>query len=380
MVGRDGMAPGKAKRFCAEAMPDDFANRQLTDTSYAARQAVAFLKRLWPDEGSTARVTVQTVTGRVTAHLRKLWELNYILADDGEKTRADHRHHAIDALVVACTHPGMTQKLSAFFQDERIGKHPHLPAPWPSIRKDASAAVANIIVSHRVRKKVSGPLHMETVYGDTRQDVTTKSGTYRLFVTRKPLERLSKTEIDDIADDQVRQIVKDWVAAHGGDPKKAFATYPRMSEGGPEIRKVRLRGKQQVGLMAPVSTGYADLGLNHHIAIYRAASGKIEYEVVSLFEAARRLARREPVVRRAHSDGSMFLMSLSPGDALQFRSGNMEGYWIVQGVWAAGPIVLWRANDARGESVYRPGAASVVRDGGRKAAIDPIGRVHPSND
>ncbi len=49
MVGKGGMAPGKAKRFCAEAMPDDFASRQLNDTGYAARKASEFLKRLWPD-------------------------------------------------------------------------------------------------------------------------------------------------------------------------------------------------------------------------------------------------------------------------------------------------------------------------------------------
>ncbi|MCI0466551.1 MAG: type II CRISPR RNA-guided endonuclease Cas9, partial [Beijerinckiaceae bacterium] len=100
MAGRDGMAPGKAKRFVAEKMPDDFAARQLNDTAYAARQAIAFLKRLWPDVGPTAPVNVQAVSGRVTAQLRRLWGLNNILSDDGEKTRADHRHHAIDALAV----------------------------------------------------------------------------------------------------------------------------------------------------------------------------------------------------------------------------------------------------------------------------------------
>jgi CRISPR-associated endonuclease Csn1 len=99
--GGIGMSPRKVKRFLAEAMPDDFTSRQLNDTGYAARQAVACLKRLWPDIGPNAPVTVQAVTGRMTAQLRKLWSLNNILADDGEKTRADHRHHAIDALAVA---------------------------------------------------------------------------------------------------------------------------------------------------------------------------------------------------------------------------------------------------------------------------------------
>lgn len=380
MAAKHGMARKKARRFCAESIPDDFATRQLNDTGFAARQAIAFLKRLWPDVGPTAPVNVQAVSGRATAQLRRLWGLNNILSDDGEKTRADHRHHAIDALTVACAHAGYVKRLSDWFAAEERGERPHLPEPWPSIRNDAGAAVAQIVVSHRVRKKVSGPLHLETAYGDTGEDVRTKSGTYRLFVTRKPVERLSKTELDDIADKRVREIVKNWVGAHGGDPKKAFAAYPRLSENGPEIRKVRLYTKQQLSLMAPVSTGYADLGQNHHIAIYRGADGKCSYEVVSLFEAARRLAKREPVVRKANGASSDFVMSLAPGDTLHFPSGKMEGYWTVQGTWANGQIVLINSRDAQGTSVTRPNPSAILREGGRKVSIDPIGRVCPAND
>jgi CRISPR-associated endonuclease Csn1 len=388
IVGKDGLTAGKARRFCAESMPDDFASRQLDDTGYAARQAAEFLKRLWPDVGPTAPVHVQPVTGKVTAQLRRRWGLNHILADDGEKTRADHRHHAVDALVVACADGGYTQKLSRYFDQEsdyKRGKAQKpseaiVDPPWAGVRADAERAIAAIVVSHRVRKKVSGPLHLETTYGDTGIDEKTKSGTYRLFVTRKPLERLSKTEIEDIVDDRLRDIVRAWVASHGGDPKKAFATKPRVSADGPEIRKVRLRSKQQLVLMAPSSTGYADAGQNHHIAIFRGADGKIVFEVVSLFEASRRLAKREPVVHRSNGGAGRFVMALAPGDTLHFPAGKMAGYWIVKGAWAAGPIVLWRANDAKGASVIRPVAASILRDGGRKIAVDPIGRIRPAND
>lgn len=380
-VGRDGMSPGKAKRFVADKMPDDFTNRQFTDTAYAARQAIAFLKRLWPDVGPSAPVTVQSVTGRVTAQLRRRWGLNNILSDDGEKTRADHRHHAIDALVVACAHGGYVKRLSDWFAAAERHEKPHLPEPWPTIRHDAEAAANAIVVSHRVRKKVSGPLHLDTTYGDTGEDVVEGRKAYRLFVTRKPVERLTKGEIERIVDDRARMSVANWVSDHGGDPKKAFASFPLMSEGGPEIRRVRLRTKQQLSLMAEISTGYADLGSNHHLAIYRLADGQIDFEVVSLFETARRLAKKEPIVRRdRYGVGSIFLMSLATGDALYFPAGKMEGYWIVQGVWAAGPIVLRRALDATGDSVVRPNAASIIRAGARKVSIDPIGRVRPAND
>lgn len=391
------MPKGKAVRFCREEPLDDaFTSRQLNDTGYAARQAVAFLKRLWPDLGPEAPVTVQTVSGRVTARLRRLWQLNNILSDDGEKTRADHRHHAVDALTVACADPGMTQKLSRYWQDKdnAAAQRPHLPPPWPTIRADAEKAVADIVVSHRVRKKVSGPLHKETTYGDTGENVTTKTGVYRQFVTRKKVESLTKGELDEIVDDAVRGIVKDWVVAHGGDPKKAFAAYPRLGANGPEIRKVRLHVKQQLKLMAPVSTGYADLGTNHHIAIYRGTDGKAAYEVVSLYEATRRLARHEPVVGRDRGDGSTFVMSLAPRDAVEFPGGEEKGIWVVKGIEADGRASLARHTDARPSTkteaerlgmddalkLFRPRLGGFLRRNPRKISIDPIGRIRPAHD
>ncbi len=383
LVAEKRMARGKAQRFCREVdLPEDFASRQLNDTGYAARQAVAVLKRLWPDLGPQAPVRVEAVSGRVTAHLRRLWELNGILGTDGEKTRADHRHHALDALVVACARPGVTQLLSRYWQEREGGTaaRPKLPPPWDGIRADASRAVAAITVSHRVRKKLSGPLHKETVYGDTGIDATTKTGVYRQFVTRKRVEQLSRTEIEDIRDSHVRSIIKEWVAANGGDPKKAFATYPLVGGNGPEIRKVRLTMKQQPRLMAKLGTGYADMGNNHHIEIFRERNGEITFEVLSLFHAARRMARREPVIARGTAGERTFVMSLAPGEALE-RAGAEGGQpWIVQGVWANGQIVLERANDAAHATTTRPNPSTLLKGGARKISIDPIGRIRPAHD
>ena len=177
--GGTGMSPGKIRRFLATSIPDDFATRQLNDTGYAAREAVAYLKKLWPDQGPEASVRVFAVSGRVTGLLRRLWRLNNILAEDGEKPRADHRHHAVDALTVACCHPGMTQKLSRHWQEEDDLRtpQPHLPPPWETIRSDAERAVDAIIVSHRVRRKVSGQPHKATVYGETDQEIAGVRGT-----------------------------------------------------------------------------------------------------------------------------------------------------------------------------------------------------------
>lgn len=383
----DRYGPGwrKVRRF-REPPPEDFAARQLTDTGYAARQAVGFLKMLYPDLGQAGEVRVATLSGRVTAELRRRWGLNNILSEDGEKTRADHRHHAIDALVAALAHPGYTQRLSRWFQQKDDPGQPPPPAlepPFPDVREQAKRKVNEIVVSHRVRRKVSGPLHEATTYGDAGPAEGTGGISYRWFVTRKPVEALTKPLMaNDEAwpDPHIRDTVRAWVEAHGGDPKRAFVNgYPTVSEGGAPIRKVRIRVKQQERLMAKLKNGYADLGNNHHAAVFRYPDGRIETEIVSLFEAANRLRRREPVVGRTRGE-AQFVMSLAQGDTLAFPDGNLNGYWIVQGVWASGQIVLWRAEDATGASVFRPTAASILKSRGRKVSVDPIGQIRPARD
>lgn len=388
--GGDGMSPGKIKRFLSEdPIPKDFAARQMNDTAYAAREAVVYLKQLWPAKESeaTGTVKVQAVSGRVTAHLRRLWDLNRILGDTGEKNRADHRHHAVDALTVACTHPGMTQKLSRYWQDKDNPRptvqKPSLSPPWETIRKDAEEAVEAIVVSHRVRKKVSGRLHKETIYGDTCKEETAGKMTYRLFVTRKNVEALSKKELkEQIRDDEVGRIVRGWVEKHGGDPKKAFqGSYPTLGDGGPEIRKVRLRVKQQIETMAQASTGYADLDGNHHIALYQLFNGKVDYESVSLLKASRRLTRRQPIVQRERNDGAKFLMSLSKGDSLSLTQDNKTKIVIVESIWSSGQVMIVDHNDATGKSRTQPKVNSLLlKSHAKKVSIDPIGRVRLAND
>ena len=245
-------------------------------------------------------------------------------------------------------------------------------------------------MSHRVRRKVSGQLHKETIYGDTGEEMAGGRGTtYRYFVRRKTVEELKNSEserfngsrIIDIVDDGLRDIVRSWVEKHGGDPGAAFVDgYPKRGRKGPEIRKVRLRVKQQIELMTKVSTGYADLGNNHHIAIYRLPDGTVDYDVVSLLQASRRKARHEPVVRRERGDGAQFVMSLSPGDSLQLTRNGETRLKIVESVWSAGPVVMVDHDDAEGGTVFRPGAKTIVSSGGRKVSVDPIGRIRPAND
>ena len=118
-------------RWLKEDIPSDFLERQLRLTQYISRQAMAILQQ------GIRRVSASE--GGVTARLRSLWGYDDILhtlnldrydsmgetervSREGETTeklritnwskRKDHRHHAIDALVVACTRQSYIQRLN----------------------------------------------------------------------------------------------------------------------------------------------------------------------------------------------------------------------------------------------------------------------------
>jgi CRISPR-associated endonuclease Csn1 len=383
----------KMKNFLREDYPpgqEFLEDRQRADASYIAVEARKFLARLG--------VPVEVVNGQVTAQLRSRWGLDAILnpGNPEVKNRSDHRHHAVDALAVALTSLAFVKRLSDYYARGKRGEKPKLPQPWENFFLDAKEKTEAVIVSHRVQRKVSGPLHALTYYGDTGKEETNGGITYRKFVFRKRLKDISKSEIEDIVDPEIRRIVREHAEPYGGDLEKAIAekglpVLPDNKTGEKrDIRKVRLWVKQQKRLMVPVwpkakagiePMTFADPAGNHHMAVFRLADGDVHFETVTLFEAARRLRAGEPVVRRTSENGGEFVMSLAPGDALELPAENgAKAYRIVTSVWASGQIVLEDHTEAAGKVWSRPNPASLLRMGARKVRIDPIGRVRPAND
>ena len=132
-----------------EVQERDFINSQLNDTRYISKLAIGYLKQLGGD--------VTTTKGFIVSLLRKQWGL--------KKNRGDHRHHAIDAMVIACIDRGFHGRLAD------IAKHVeqqstqlnvrgiHVDEPWPTLRNDVNEQVCKIIVSHTPQRKISGELH-----------------------------------------------------------------------------------------------------------------------------------------------------------------------------------------------------------------------------
>ncbi len=154
---------------------DDFLARHLNDNRYISKVAKEYLECICHID------RIDVVTGHLTALLRRHWGLDSLLPAqlEGEtgyqKNRNDHRHHAIDAMVIATTNKSTLQKIATaanraqdieahtLFVKDANGKS--AIDPWSEFRQDVDTAVDNIIVSHKPRRKKQGQLHKESAYG-----------------------------------------------------------------------------------------------------------------------------------------------------------------------------------------------------------------------
>jgi CRISPR-associated endonuclease Csn1 len=106
------MAPAKRARFAKDGLEKwlredkDFLARALTDTAYLSRVAKEYLSLVVPPSA------VRAIPGRMTALLRGKFGLNQLLSGSELKNRNDHRHHALDAAVVAVTDQGLLARFA----------------------------------------------------------------------------------------------------------------------------------------------------------------------------------------------------------------------------------------------------------------------------
>ncbi|MEM6504031.1 MAG: type II CRISPR RNA-guided endonuclease Cas9 [Planctomycetota bacterium] len=335
----------KLRRF-TEPVPADFAQRHLNDTRYLAREAKRYLESLYSQDDDGQRVFV--VTGGLTALLRGLWGLNRLVGGPAnDKERTDHRHHALDALVVALTEPLQTQKLhtaaaraeSMHARRDFIDVQP----PWDGFLDDARAAVEKVNVSHRPNRRLRGKLHKETFYSDP---------IHKSYRVRRELHSLKVSEIDKIVSTRDREAVKDALDRTGQkDPAKAFtnpANLPVLTDRNgrqTRIRKVRIAAKFKPHAIGKKSSHRnVQLGSNHHTTISRDKSGKWIEQTVSLYEAMRRQSSGEPIVQPP--EGQEFVYSLFKNDHLIIDSEEWAGVWRVDSI-AQDDIELVRQHDAR---------------------------------
>ncbi len=226
------------------------------------------------------------------------------------KNREDHRHHAVDAIVVALTTRSALQQLSTFhalnYSMEDVVKE-KFQQPWKKFREDAAESVANIIVSFKKNGKPQGQLHKESMYGR----LYNPDGTERLdakgvsmFAIRKKVENLSHKEVTQIIDPVVKRIVYDRLEEFGLDTSNLKASnQKKIAESiksdtlyfiGPKsgkavpIKSVRVQKPFTGAIQLRDYNVWVETRNNHHIVIYKEIdSGKQKGRVISLIDASK---------------------------------------------------------------------------------------------
>lgn len=201
-------ASRKLERFLAKEVPKDFVNRQLDETRYMSRAAADYLGLLFggrvDDQG---KQRIFTVTGGLTAILRNQWKLNQILGLADEKNRADHRHHAIDAIVIACTDSATVQALQlAASQGWASGNSRNFDPtepPFSGFFEACRQSVLGIFVSFKPTRTLNGLLHADSLYSVKQNS----NGRYDIKL-RKRVTELTDNMIENIVDESVKKAVK----------------------------------------------------------------------------------------------------------------------------------------------------------------------------
>jgi CRISPR-associated endonuclease Csn1 len=272
------------RRNAAE-VEETFRNRNLGDTRYATRVLLGLLKRKYPDAAILAR------PGSLTAKLRRAWGLEDLKKGPDGKRLPDDRHHALDALVVACTTQSMLQRLTTAAQaaertgDKRAFDFGKIPPPGEGFREAAHATFERVFVSRPEQRRARGEAHAATI-----KQVRVEDGANVVY-ERKLIDRLTLKDLDlipipspygkigdpaKLRDGMVAELRR-WIEA--GKPKDALPLSPK----GDPIRKVRVRSSDKVAVS--VRGGTADRGHMVRVDVFAKADrrGKRQFHLVLIY-------------------------------------------------------------------------------------------------
>lgn len=346
----------------ASDIPTDFIERQLRESQYIAKKAKEMLQ--------TICYNVYSTSGSITDFIRHIWgwdevlhSLNidryrtvgltemvererggYVRTEERIKNwskRMDHRHHAIDALTIACTKQGYIQRINnlnslkevrfkSFSSDEqgsatqqRLTRLEHYLQIQPHFTfAEVQQAAAQIAISFKSGKRAAstgkcyihkggkrkcvqkgiiiprGPLSEESVYGRIQNSQTGKQE----YVIKYKVDSITLKDVDYVVDKCIREILRERLEACGGNSKEAFAT-PVYDHQGREIRSVRCFTGLKDTATTPLrynETGkpiaFVKPGNNHHVAIYIDDKGNWQEHIVTFWHAVERKKYGIPVI------------------------------------------------------------------------------------
>lgn len=318
----------KYQRFTITEVPEGFSLRQGTGIGLIGKYAGLFLKSLFHHVKERNRKQVYVIKGPITAEFRRLWGLQNLYE---QKSRDNHAHHCIDAIVIACINPAEYARMASYYRQEEDfrlnkGNKPVFPKPWATFTQDLQALEAELLVVHETRNNLTkkarkrirtkggsvlsesdsarGSLHNDTYYGAIQKD-----GVIR-YVVRKALSSLSEKDVKDIVDKTVREKVQAAIQEKGAKEALAGTIYMN-EEKGITIKKVRcftkiasplaIRRHRDASAKEYKRPYYVTNESNYVMGIYEGCikkKTKREFILVNNLEAVRQLktARKQGVV------------------------------------------------------------------------------------
>ncbi|MBU2492016.1 MAG: type II CRISPR RNA-guided endonuclease Cas9 [Bacteroidetes bacterium] len=270
---------GKTKRdkllMPGNKIPNDFIDRQLRETQYISKKAREILTSICHN--------VWTTSGSVTSELRHIWGWDEILENlqihkyrdlgltetieiksgdkifkkekiNGWSKRDDHRHHAIDALTIACTKQGFIHRFNKLnsskirndmkreiddarfeYNNNKSLLENYIYSKKPYSTKDVEKEAQKILISFKPGKKAAsigkrkikkdgkkvvvqtgiivprGPLSEESVYGKIK------------IIEKKQVKYLFENP-HLIYKTYIKNLVEERLYLHDGDPKSAITS------------------------------------------------------------------------------------------------------------------------------------------------------------
>ncbi len=343
----------KFKRFVQIKFDDDFSSRQLNDTRYISKEAKEYLSQVCKN--------VIVSPGQATSNLRQKWGMNNILNDENEKTREDHRHHAVDALVMACTKVSYVQELSKWNRYNRATELKEFPMPWETFRRDAELAVEKILISHKrttnditvrthttekngvkyknVGVAARGQLHKETVFGKRNFNGE------EAYHVRKPIDSLTtEKQLDKVVDETIKTLILKRIQELGGFVKGSIPTntffivnekgikQPQIflpNKNGAPVPILKVRMKENIGGAEQLKDNvnqWVNPRNNHHVLIYKDEKGNLKEEISTFWTVVER-KRQGLVVYQLPNDGKEIVTTLHINDMFLLGLNEEEINW-----------------------------------------------------
>ena len=274
----------KMKKLLMDEIPEDFIARQLNDSRYISKLVKSLLSNIVREEGEQEETSKNVVvcTGGVTDRLKKDWGVNDVwnkiilprflrlnelegsdrftaLNGNGDripampfesqmgfnKKRIDHRHHAMDAIIIACADRNIVNYLNneSASKNAKIARYDlqrllcdkrrtddkgnyrwFIRKPWDTFTQDTYAVLREIVVSFkqnlRVINKTTNHYQHYDADGRKRMIPQTKGDSWAI---RKPMHKetvFGEVNLRDIKSVSLKEALKDVNAVVEKDLKR----------------------------------------------------------------------------------------------------------------------------------------------------------------